>query len=385
MISRSVGFAATIVLLFAIVVPPFVGPETLIAKLQPYLSSLQQEATSAQLPKLMSLVTLSGFFFLILGVFLGVMCFGLRFRPRKARSGMALSAVGLLLITGTLFDFSGGVISRIFTVVQVGAWPSLGFFGTGYFIAWIAIIAALLSTGTHAEVTRPTPRKQTLQPQVLEDTIPTGYVALDSILNGGLPIGSSIVLTAPPCDEKNLILTRFAETSLALGRKCIYISTSIDRVRNLLRYTNSFYVIICNPQTDTIAAAHPDVVRLSSVDSLTALNLEYDKAISKMRSERPAVLCLEVLDDVILAHHAASRRWLMDILGRSKANQITCLATFNPEMHPAGESQAVLETFDGHIDLYEAEVQVRPKLIRVKKLGGRRFLDSDMRVEKDKI
>lgn len=65
----------------------------------------------------------------------------------------------------------------------------------------------------------------------------------------------------------------------------------------------------------------------------------------------------------------------MDILGRSKTNQMTCLAALNPAMHPAEESQTVLETFDGHLDLYEAEIQVRPKLIRVRKLGGRKFMD----------
>ena len=77
------------------------------------------------------------------------------------------------------------------------------------------------------------------------------------------------------------------------------------------------------------------------------------------------------------------RRWLMDILGRCKTNQMTCLAALNPAMHPAGESQAVLETFDGHLDLYEAEIQVRPKLIRVRKLGGRKFIDNELRVDKE--
>jgi hypothetical protein len=76
---------------------------------------------------------------------MGLVFFGFRFRPGKARVGMALSGAGLFIITITLFDFSRDVISRIFTVVQVGAWPSLGFFGTGYFIAWLAILAALLS------------------------------------------------------------------------------------------------------------------------------------------------------------------------------------------------------------------------------------------------
>jgi hypothetical protein len=35
----------------------------------------------------------------------------------KARVGMALSGVGLFMITVTLFDFSRDVISRIFAVV----------------------------------------------------------------------------------------------------------------------------------------------------------------------------------------------------------------------------------------------------------------------------
>jgi len=376
---------ATVVLLFAIIVPPFVGSASLVDKIQPYLSTISQEVASAQLPSLGTLFSLTGFLFLTVGVLLGLIFFGLRFRPRKARAGMVLSAVGLLLVTFSLFDFSGDVISGLFSVVQVGPWPSFGFFGTGYLVAWLAILVALVSTRTRIEVTRSIPQMQIPHPQVVEDTIPTGYVTLDNILYGGLPLGSSIVLTGPPCDEKNLILTRFVETSLAMGRKCVFISTSLDHVRNLLRYSKSFYVIICNPQADMIAAGHPDVVRMSSVDSLTALNLEYDKAVTTMRSEKPAVLCLEILDDILLTHHGGSRRWLMDILGRNKTNQITCLATFNPAMHPAGESQAVLETFDGHIDLYEAEVQVRPKLIRIKKLGGRRFLDTDIRVEKDKI
>jgi hypothetical protein len=54
-------------------------------------------------------------------------------------------------------------------------------------------------------------------------------------------------------------------------------------------------------------------------------------------------------------------------------------------MHPGDESQAVLETFDGHIDLYEAELHVHPKLIRVKKFGGRKFLDNELLVDKEKI
>jgi hypothetical protein len=94
---------------------------------------------------------------------------------------------------------------------------------------------------------------------------------------------------------------------------------------------------------------------------------------------------LDILDDVLLDHHERARRWLMDILGRGKSTRVTYLATLNPAMHSDQESQAVLETFDGHIELFEGEIQVRPKLIRVKKLAGRKFLDEELLVRRERI
>ena len=391
-VARGLGFVAMLILLLAMLFPPFVGSEKLIDKVLPYLSSLLQAATTARVPSLDVLLSTLGFLVLLLGVVIGLIFLGVRFRRRAALVGVLLTVLGLVLVTVTLFDFSGDILSRMVTPVQVGPWFSLGFFGTGYIVAWLAIVAAFLATrvrGVTTQTPRPVQPARIAPPQSQmadTSTIQTGYVALDEMLYGGLPLGSSIVLTAPPCDEKNLILARFVERNLTLGRKCIFISTALDQVQKLIRrYANSLFVVICNPHAETLAAPYPNVVRLGSVDSLTALNLELDKAMAKIEANRPAVLCLEILDDVLLTHHGETRRWLMDILGRSKARRITTLATFNQAMHPPQESQAVLESFDGHIDLFEAEVQVRPKLIRIKKLGGRQFLDGEVRVEKDKI
>jgi hypothetical protein len=126
-------------------------------------------------------------------------------------------------------------------------------------------------------------------------------------------------------------------------------------------------------------------VKVKTLDTLTELNLGISNALTNVQSSSGAVLCLETLDDILLTHHAATRRWLVDILTRTKGSGVTCVATLNVAMHPQTESQGVLETFDGQVDLYEAEVQVRPKLIRVKRLGGRRFVDTELRVDKEKI
>jgi KaiC/GvpD/RAD55 family RecA-like ATPase len=384
--SRYIGLAATATLVFSITILPFVGPLSLILAVQQPFSQLLQAVVGSRYPDPLPAVSVAGFLLIVLGSFAGLVFFGFRYSKRGARAGILTSAVGLLLVTAALFDYQGDFISKIFTIIYVGVWPSLQFYGTGYFISWLALIIGLIATTRPRKMQPQRPTRVTQTVQVAEKLMPTGYTALDNILYGGLFPGSSVVLTGPPCDEKNMIVRRFIETTLASGRGCVLISNSIDRVGDLLsKYGKQLQVILCHPQADTIAALYPEVVKLRSVDNLTEINLEFNKAFAKPSSGKPPVLCLEILDDVLLDHHGATRRWLMDVLGRSKSNEITSLVTLNPAMHPVGELQAVLETFDGHIDLYEAELHVRPKLIRVRKLGGRKFLDNELLVEREKI
>lgn len=386
--SRYIGLAAIVALVFSIMIPPFVASASLVTAIQPSFSQLLQTTLNSQYPVPVAFVSGLGFLLLVLGLFLGLVFIVFTHQPRRARFGFLICVVSLVLITLSLFDYSGNFASEIFTFIQVGVWPSLAFYGIGYFISWLAVIVGLIATSRVGTTSKkqPQPAKAVVVTQVAENLVPTGYTALDNMLYGGLLPGSSVVLTGPPCDEKKIIVTRFMETALASGRGCIYISNSFDRVQDLLlAYGKDLQVILYHPQADTIAAAYPQVAKVKTVDNLTEINLEFSKALAKVSSGKSPVLCLEILDDVLLDHHGATRRWLMDILGRSKSNQMTCLATLNPAMHPSSESQAALETFDGHIDLYEAELHVRPKLIRVRKLGGGKFLDNELLVEREKI
>jgi KaiC/GvpD/RAD55 family RecA-like ATPase len=302
---------------------------------------------------------------------------------------MMLSVLGLLLLSASVFSYAGNVVNEVFKISWIGMWPELGVFGAGYLVCWVAIIIGLLVSGSTrsrtkaSQYVRPIPVSQQT---ISESSVPTGYVALDNVLNGGLPAGTSVILTSPPCDEKDNIIHRLLETTLSHNHPCILIATSLDRIGDLLpRYEKLLSLIICNPQADVIAARLPEAVKLKTLDSLTELNLGISNALAKMNGAYGGVLCLETLDDILLTHHGATRRWLMDILTRSKAKQVTCVATLNPAMHPSTEVQGVLETFDGHVNLYEAEMQVRPKLIRVMRLGGRKFVDTELRVDKDRI
>jgi len=386
---RSLGVIAAAAILFSITVPPFADSQTLVEKIYSYLSSLPNLISLPIATALAIGVTVVGALALLIGSLLAIAFFGFGHDFGKARATIVLSAIGLLLVSISLYSYSGNVVSEILKISWSGMWPELGVFGTGYLISWFGVILGLLASHVRQGQTkashyvRPIPVSQQT---TLEKTVPTGYVALDNVLNGGLPAGTGVVLTSPACDERDIIIHRLLQNTLSHNHSCILVSSSLGRVEDLLsRYGNLLFLIICNPQADVIAARFPAAVKLKTLDSLTELNLGISNALSKTNASSGALLCLETLDDILLTHHGATRRWLMDILTRIKAGQGTCIATLNPAMHPQAEVQSVLETFDGHIDLYEAEVQVRPKLLRVMRLGGRKFIDTELRVDKDRI
>ena len=79
-----------------------------------------------------------------------------------------------------------------------------------------------------------------------------------------------------------------------------------------------------------------------------------------------ARICIEILSDTLLQHRAVqTRKWLIGLTAELKSRGFTTLAIINPHMHPAEEVQAVLDLFDGEIEVYEDQNQ---KFLRIKKM-----------------
>ena len=169
----------------------------------------------------------------------------------RLRLDGAVGSRSSVLISISLFSYGGNIVSEILTLSWVGRWPELGVFGAGYLVSWVAIIIGFLVSSVRrgrAQISQYVPPRPVSQPRILESAVPTGYVALDNVLNGGLPAGISVVLTNPPCDEKDMMIHRLLETALTHNHPCIFISNSLDRVRDLLpKYRRLLFMIICNP------------------------------------------------------------------------------------------------------------------------------------------
>ena len=406
--ARVIGIVASVLLLISILFP-YIGGASLVAVVQPFWPQMFAVVSSPTYQNIAITASTLGLLLIILGGIVALASFAASFRNR-AGLGLDISILGILLISLPVIEFRGSTISKLFTVTGVEYWPDLKFFEIGYFVSWAAAIIGLVATYERRPqqavifqpqapaVSQPAVAREILtgkQAKEIKQTekgrVQTGYEALDGVLLGGVPEGSSVILTGVGSDERDRIVRRFTETALNSGRGCIYVSTSIDRIRDLIpEHQKDLQIILCHPQAEVIAAGFPNIQKLKGLDDLTAINLAFEASKNTLVGSGPGGspgLCFEIVGDVLLRHHGSTtRKWLMDILARAKASRMTILATLNTRMHPADEAQTVIEVFDGHIELQEEDVVTRgAKMIRIKKLGGQKFIEKDLLVEKENI
>jgi predicted transcriptional regulator/KaiC/GvpD/RAD55 family RecA-like ATPase len=224
----------------------------------------------------------------------------------------------------------------------------------------------------------------------LPGRITTGYKDLDKMLLGGIPENYAVALTAPSCDEKDLLIRRFLEAGAKKGQITFYVTTEAGGAKALAEeFPSTFYLFICNPQADTMIKTLPNVFKLKGVENLTDVSIALTSASRKLDNsvKGPRRACLEIVSDVLLQHHAVqTRRWLTGLIPELKSKGFTILAVLNPQMHPPEETQAVLDLFDGEIRIYEKELEMgSEKSLTVRKMYNQKYLETELPLRKERL
>ncbi len=225
---------------------------------------------------------------------------------------------------------------------------------------------------------------------VLPGRISTGYKDLDNLLFGGIPENYAVILTSPSCDERDLLINRFLEVGVKEGQITFFITIEASGVKTLAEeFQSNFYVFICNPRADTMTRSLPNVFRLKGVENLTDVNIALSSAFRRLgeTSEGPRRICLDIISDVLLQHHAVHvRRWLAGLVPDLRSKGFTTLAVMNAQMHPPQEVQAILGLFEGEIDIYEKESEKGlEKFLKVRKMYNQRYLESKLPLKRAKL
>ena len=217
-----------------------------------------------------------------------------------------------------------------------------------------------------------------------------GYADLDGLLYGGIRSGYAVVLTSPSCDERDLLIKSFLETGVNKGEASFYVTIDANLAKELAgKSGSSLQLFVCNPEAASIVKDLSNAHTLKGVESLTDISIALSSAIRELNTSAKGAkrICLGLVSDVLLQHHAVeTRRWLTALLTKLKSEGFTTLAVMDPEMHPPQEARAVLDLFEGEINIREKETgKGLEKFLKIKKMSGQKYLQDEVLLKREQL
>jgi tetratricopeptide (TPR) repeat protein len=218
--------------------------------------------------------------------------------------------------------------------------------------------------------------------------VSTGYADLDRLLCGGIPSCYAVALTAPSCDERDLLVKGFLEAGAKKDEVTFHVTVDPGIMKPLAeKYPSCFRLLVCNPQADAIIKDSPNVMKLKGVENLTDISIALTSAINKLDSSlKPSKrICIGLVSDVLLQHHTVqTRRWLVGLIPELKSAGFTTLVVIDSRIHPSEELYAIVGLFDGEINIYEKETEKgRGKYLKIQKMSGQKYLEDELLLKKE--
>jgi KaiC/GvpD/RAD55 family RecA-like ATPase len=219
--------------------------------------------------------------------------------------------------------------------------------------------------------------------------ISSGTPDLNQLLLGGIPKEYAIALTAPSSDERQLLIKRFLEAGAKADETTFYLTVEAEGAKALAeKHQSNFYLFLFNPRADAMIRSFPNVTKLKGVENLTEVDIALTKAFRSLDASptNPRRVCVEILSDILLQHQAViTRKWLSALLADLKSHGFTTIAVIDPRMHPQEELHAVLNLFDGEINITEKETAAGlQQILRVRRLCNQKYLESELLLPKER-
>lgn len=242
---------------------------------------------------------------------------------------------------------------------------------------------------TGREMVEPRPIVEVLDVD-LPDHVTTGYEELDDMLLGGIPRNYAVILTSLSCNERDSLIEDFLETGAKKDEVTFHIIAKASGIESLAQdFQSNFYLFLCNPEADAIIKSLPNVFKLKGVENLNAINIALASAFRKLDKirERTRRACVEIVSDILLQHHTVqTRRWLNALIPKLRSKGFTTLAVMDPGMHSSQDVRAILDLFDGEINIYEKDTIEGPrKYLKIKKMADQEYLENELPLKKERL
>ena len=221
---------------------------------------------------------------------------------------------------------------------------------------------------------------------VYPDRVTTGDKDLDEMLLGGIPKKYAVLLSSPPCDERDLLVKRFLEAGVKNDEVVFYITIDPGKERTRFENFPNFYLFICNPSADKIFKKSPYICKLKGIENLTDISIALTTAFRRL-TKKPRRICLEIMSDVLLQHQAVrTRKWLTTLIPELRLNGFTTLAIVDPGMHTQQEVRAIKDLFEGEMSITERKTKKGfERYLMIRKMHAQRYLEDELLLKKGEI
>src|SRR5438552_3704005 len=195
--------------------------------------------------------------------------------------------------------------------------------------------------------------------------LPSGILGFDEMVQGGLPIGSSVILQGPPGQEK----LRFALTFLAEGLKAgasglVAVSSQspdavLDELRKLgvdldsVTQENRLRIVDWYSWSEETVHDIEDrgIVVRSSID-LTNLGVALSRAIAALAGDGPRRAVIELLSPATSSYEVTQvYAFAQSAKRKFDRHQFTSLILLEKEMHSGAQLTTLHQPFDGVIEI----------------------------------
>jgi circadian clock protein KaiC len=197
--------------------------------------------------------------------------------------------------------------------------------------------------------------------------VSSGVAALDPLLGDGYPDKSAILVVGPPGIGKEALGYWFTYSGLVQGDFCLYVTRL--SVKEVLQDEKGFG--IDTQQKVPLWFASDGGQIKYDVNDLASLSFNIKDILKKNAGRRIRVV-LDPLSSLLMLNEPETiYKFLTQLLAEVKQYDAVLLATLEEGMHQPQVLAAMLQLFDGVVEmrLYEEGLKVLP-LLRVRKMRG---------------